>query len=381
MRSTPPRAAFSAVTPWTTMGVVTPLDPGRLSTSAVIATLVLGLGLAALLFLKKRSAQKRAVIAEAVREMNARLRREAEVLFHLLTQQQPSASPLPDEAGNIDPAIRRLRGYPPSPADYQFMLRVIAGCVCRAFGLPHEAICLQEVARDHFLATYGPEHRDALNTMNQLAASYAAAARLDDARQLVEEVVRIRRKLNGRWDPELLTEVRTMNNLAASYFAAGRQDDAFQLVQEAMVICREVRTPELDLDMVWTPEFDCWETGLRWKALKALIDFKNSSFPFPDPHCPNTRKAMMNLSVSCYPYKRQGQTIELGKVVMWLHRELFGLEHPDALGVMVALAHACSDAGLQFEANKVWEQVLAISCRMIGRPAPESWTTIHRCGP
>jgi tetratricopeptide (TPR) repeat protein len=87
----------------------------------------------------------------------------------------------------------------------------------------------------------GPEHPDTLKAINNLAISYAAAGRNDEALKLREEVLPLRRKVLGPENPDT---VQAMANLAMSYDAGGRKEEAKALRAEVETV-KENALPSL----------------------------------------------------------------------------------------------------------------------------------------
>lgn len=48
--------------------------------------------------------------------------------------------------------------------------------------------------RDHYLATFGPEHPETLKAMHNLASSYSEAGRRDDAVKLLDQALLLNRR-------------------------------------------------------------------------------------------------------------------------------------------------------------------------------------------
>jgi hypothetical protein len=68
----------------------------------------------------------------------------------------------------------------------------------------------------------GPDHPDTLQSRHNLANSYRAAGRLDEAISLHEQVLADRERLLGPDHPDTLT---SRHNLADANRAAGRADE------------------------------------------------------------------------------------------------------------------------------------------------------------
>ena len=76
-----------------------------------------------------------------------------------------------------------------------------------------------ETARALYAKFRGPDHRDTLKSMNNLATSYAALGRYAEALKLHEETLALRKATLGPDHPDTLT---SMHNLANDYLHLGR---------------------------------------------------------------------------------------------------------------------------------------------------------------
>ncbi len=87
----------------------------------------------------------------------------------------------------------------------------------------------------------GPEQPETLTAMNNLALSYTATGRHEEAMKLAEEGLPLRRKVNGPEHPDTLMAMR---NLALSYAVAGRREEALKLLEKLVPPCRKVLGPQ-----------------------------------------------------------------------------------------------------------------------------------------
>ena len=83
----------------------------------------------------------------------------------------------------------------------------------------------------------GAEHPDTLASMNDLAATLSAAGDLDGARQLVEQIVQVRRRILGAEHPDTLA---SMNDLAALLRDSGQLSGARDLLEQSLKMHRRV---------------------------------------------------------------------------------------------------------------------------------------------
>ena len=98
-----------------------------------------------------------------------------------------------------------------------------AGKLDKALPLLKETLALTK-------SKLGPDHPDTLLSMNNLAAGYWSTKRLDKSIPLFEEVLTLKKKKLGRDHPNTLS---TVANLGVNYKDAGRLAEAIPLLEEA----------------------------------------------------------------------------------------------------------------------------------------------------
>jgi tetratricopeptide (TPR) repeat protein len=115
----------------------------------------------------------------------------------------------------------------------------------------------------------GPEHPDTLLAMGNLSTSYAEAGRRDEALRLREEVLALRRKVNGPEHPDTL---KAMNYLAMAYDRAGRLDESLKLREEALPLSRKVNGPDHPHTSAWMKDLaDSYFSAGRTSEAFALL--------------------------------------------------------------------------------------------------------------
>jgi eukaryotic-like serine/threonine-protein kinase len=91
----------------------------------------------------------------------------------------------------------------------------------------------------------GADHPDTLRSMNNLAAAYVSAGRLDKALPLHEETLKLRQAKLGPEHPDTL---RSMHDLALAFMVANRSLEAEPILRELVAIQRRrlpAKSPEL----------------------------------------------------------------------------------------------------------------------------------------
>jgi serine/threonine-protein kinase len=89
------------------------------------------------------------------------------------------------------------------------------------------------IARTRYTAELGPDHPNTLQSMNNLAHSYAALGWHTEGLKLREETLALRKAKLGPDHPDMLG---SMNDLALSYAALGRHAEALRLNEETLAL-------------------------------------------------------------------------------------------------------------------------------------------------
>lgn len=134
---------------------------------------------------EKRTAETLVEVA-AERDAKELARKDAEDISKFLGEVMQSPDPTRDGreimvVELLDNAAKKLEtGLADQPAQRAKLQGTLARTYY-ALGLYQQAIPIVEQMRDYALVTFGPEHPDTLKAMNNLASSYAAAGRRDEA--------------------------------------------------------------------------------------------------------------------------------------------------------------------------------------------------------
>jgi tetratricopeptide (TPR) repeat protein len=103
------------------------------------------------------------------------------------------------------------------------------------------ALPLQEEALKLTKARLGPDHPDTLNSLHNLAVAYQVSGKRELALPLFEETLRLRK---ARLAPDHPHTLASMNNLAQAYLEAGKLDLALPLLEEALKLTKARLGPD-----------------------------------------------------------------------------------------------------------------------------------------
>ena len=202
----------------------------------------------------------------------------------------------------------------------------------KAAGRVDEAITLHEQNMATRERSLGPDHPDTLTSRNNLAIAYRAVARLDEAISLDEQTLTARERTLGPDHPNTLT---SRSNLAASYRDAGRLDEAISLHEQTLAIRERVLSPD---------------------------------------H-PDTLGSRSNLAIAYRDAGRVDEAITLHEQTLAIRERVLGPDHPNTLTSRDNLAASYRDAGRLDEAISLHEQTLAAYERVLGAEHPDTQTS------
>ena len=278
-------------------------------------------------------------------------------------------------AETLDRAVKKLENDLSDQPERRARLRGALGRTYTALGLSHEAIPLEEKARDHCLKFLGPEHPDTLRAMHNLAISYSFAGRREEALKLREEVLTFRRKVLGPEHPDTLM---AMGNLAFSYRDAGHREEALKLEERILSLRSKALGPEHSdtLMAMGNLALSYRDAGRREEALKLGVETLRLFRKVNGPEHPDTLRMMNNLAVSYEDLGRGEEALKLREEALTLCRKVFGPEHPITLLAMANLANSSSDTGRRDEALTLREEALMLSRKVLGPEHPDTLMAI-----
>jgi non-specific serine/threonine protein kinase/serine/threonine-protein kinase len=171
------------------------------------------------------------------------------------------------------------------------------------------------------------EHRDTLDSMNNLAVLLDEQGRYAEAEALHRRTMATLRRVLGDEDPLTLD---SMNNLAVLLRSQGRLDEAGALHRERLSVLRRARGAE---------------------------------------H-PDTLMSMANLAVLLWTQGKLDDAEALARDVLAIRRRVLGSEHPDTLHSMHSLATFRADQGEAAEAEQLYRDTLETARRVLGDEHP-----------
>ena len=207
------------------------------------------------------------------------------------------------------------------------MMQERLGCSLTALGEAADAIVVLTKSTETRKARLGPDQRDTLQSMGNLATAFLGAGELDMALPLFEEAYK---RAKARFGPDHPDTLSTSHNLAYAYDLAGKLDVALPLYQETL------------------------------RLQKARLG----------PEHRDTVGSMHNLGTAYQKAGKLKQGLPLLEETLRVRKALLGGEHPGTLASMNNLAIAYREAGKMDLAMPLFEaQYKLAKARLRPRPS------------
>ena len=175
---------------------------------------------------------------------------------------------------------------------------------------------------------HGQNQPDTFHGMEYLAFVYQDLGRWEEAAELGEQILELRKRVLGHDDPDTLS---SMHNLAVTYERLGRLEEAVEL-------------------------------GLQ------TVELRKRALGHDDP---DTLYSMNNLEVTYYNLGRLEEAVELGLQLVELRKMVLGHDDPDTLSSMNNLAVTYERLGRLEEAAELGEQTVELRKRALGHDDPD----------
>ncbi len=269
---------------------------------------------------------------------------------------------------NLKKAVQELEGSAIGDALTVARMQITLGLSLLGLGEPSQAIILFERVRATMAAKLGPDHPDTLTSMNNLAAGYQAAGRLDQALPLYEETLKLQRAKLGPDHPDTLL---SMNNLALGYHAAGQFDRALPLWEQTLKLRRAKLGPYHPETLVSMYNLGSGykEAGRVQEALPQLEEAFHTAKINPISRR-NVGSQLLD------GYDKAGKTAEAAKLVTELladARKQLPKDSPELAEMLVRFGLSRLQANAFTDAEALLRESLTIREKTM----PDAWTTFN----
>ncbi len=393
-----------------------------------VVFLALTAGVAASLWqtIRANRSASRARDAEALAE---RRLGESEAVSKFLVEVFQSPDPARDGrtikvAETLDAATRKLGDDLPLQPLLQAQLQMVLAKTYNGLGLYSEAIHLERLVHNHYLASQGPTHTNTLNAAVRLGVLLAGngVEHRQEAEQLMhaavadfrrifgsdhpatlramsdtieglvgigvrEETLALEREVLERQKrvlgPEHSDTIKTMTQLSATLVLFGDMEEAVVLSREALRLRRKISGPRsLDtLEAMRTHALCLAEANRGDEALRLEEEILPIARQVLGPEHTHTLSIMANMTADYLDQKRNEEAFRLAKETHEIAVRVRGVESGVAIVSLGNLATAYARLGHPDEAIRLGEQVLALRRKLTGPTSPgtlESMTEMAR---
>jgi serine/threonine protein kinase/Tfp pilus assembly protein PilF len=246
-------------------------------------------------------------------------------------------------------------------------------------GLTAKALPVLEKARALLQTTLGPEHRETLVCVNNLATVYLDAGRPAEAQQLVEQTLKLQKAKLGPDDPDTLT---SMNNLALAYERQGRRSESLPLYEETLKLRKSQLGPDHSQTLISMNNLgEAYRHAGRLNDALPLIDqtHKLLKAKFGLDH-PRTVTSMNNLAASYVEAGQREKALPLLEEALRLTKARLGPDHPDTIASINNLAVAYRYEGRIAQAILLFEEALRFNRVKLGPDHPHTLATMVSLG-
>jgi tetratricopeptide (TPR) repeat protein len=228
----------------------------------------------------------------------------------------------------------------------------------REAGLFAEALALHEETLKRRQASLGPDHPETLQSMNNLGATYRAAGQAARAVPLLEHVVAKRKETLPPEDPQVLA---SLNNLALCYWDLGELSRALPLLQQVLERTEAALGPtHIDTLLALSNLGLVYQIDGQWeKSLPLLEQALQKRKTALGPDHPDTLTSMNNLAMTYRALGRLTEALALCEETYRKEKAKKGADHPDTLQCQCSLAMLWMDNGDLEKALPILEETLA----------------------
>jgi tetratricopeptide (TPR) repeat protein len=247
----------------------------------------------------------------------------------------------------------------------------------RVRGAFDSARTIQEQELEFRRRTQGPEHKETLTSINNLAVTVHHQGDLVKARDLLQVSLEARLRLYGPEHPDTLF---SMANLAEVLSSLGDQAGARRLQEDVLRIRLELLGPDDLTTLISMSNLGCtlFDQGDLAGARRLLERSLQARRRLLSPQHPETLHSMVNLASVMSAQGELSGASELQKETLAIQRRILGPDHPDTLGTMNNLARSLWSLGDLAGARELYAETLEIKRHVLGVEHPDTAGTA--CG-
>ena len=207
--------------------------------------------------------------------------------------------------------------------EVQARLMETMGEVYSSLGLYHQAQPFLEKALATRRRLFGPDSRDTLRSIDQMARDLERQGHYPEAEALAREAIATRQRVLG---PEARETLASIQELSAISLSEGKYGETEKLDRKMIEVSRRALGPE----------------------------------------DPGTLKFMANLVLAVSDQGREAEAEKLYRELLDVQLRVYGPHHPEVLVTETTLAHTISEQGRYAEADKMLRDTLDTKTKVLG---------------
>jgi serine/threonine protein kinase len=319
--------------------------------TAVGLSLLIGLALSTVMFLRARAearrASEQAAIAHAVSDFL-----QQDLLLQADSEEQVDRKFEPDPNLTVRVALERAAGRIGDRFKEQ---PLVEAAVQLSIGQALAGVGEFERAGEHIQralevrrANLGPDHPDTLKAMESVGLTYMHAGKLDLALPLLEKAFTLRKARLGAEHPDT---IESMHGLGAAYVKAGKTARAIPLLDETLRLRKArfgLRQPET-LSLMNTLAVAYLQAGQLDQALPLLEETLKLSNTELGPEHPSSLVYMCDLAGAYQAAGKLDLAVPLYEVALNVEKAKLGPDHPRTLTTMGNLAYVYTGVEVKHE--------------------------------
>lgn len=323
---------------------------------------------------EKNRADTEAATAKAINEF---LKNDLLAQASARVQSRPDTKPDPDLKVRtaLDRAAASIAGKFDKQPLVEASIRHTIGKTYKDLGLYPEAESQIQRALDLQQRALGAEHRETLETMDELAEVYGEHGQRAQAVQLFRQIMETRRHVLGMEHPDTL---ESMVNLAQLLADDGKYAEAESLFTKALEIQRRLgEEGQGTLATMNDLGYLYKKLGKYAEAEPLYIQSLELKRRVLGPEHPDTLIGMSNLAVLYEVEGKYAQSESLLLEALEIKRRVLGDEHPSTLTTMNALGGLYRLEGKYSQAELLLRQVVDVRRRLLGEQHPNTLNSMN----
>ncbi len=276
----------------------------------------------------------------------------------------------------LDQASTKIDAGLAQDPEVRTQLMDLMGTVYQRLGLYSRAQPLLERAVDTQKRILGPEKRETLVSMSDLAWTLDHEGKYAEAEKLERQALNAQRRVLGSENKETLI---TMNNLGWTFLEGGKPAEAEKVDRDAIAIESRVFGPADTLTIAAMSNLGVtlFHEQKLPEAEKVQTEVLELNRRVLGPENPDTLQTMDNLAITLFAEERNADAEKLQRQTLEIERRVLGPDHPFTAETLDNLAMTLLSEGRSADAEQFQREALETERRVLGPEHPDTLMTMR----